>query len=246
MLKAIKVSKLIGLVTAAFIVTAISGAKPAQAAIERQNRVLLVTANLTTFGQPRLQWLYQFLDASAVSMAQLMMLPHYRSVYVLSGANATSTKWVDNLATLAGKAENKAVDSFIHLHGAPGTLYFANGAKSSASLKSSILAKNIGNRLRLLYSTACFGASHAQDLVNAGFNAASGSRGVNANSSFEYPMIMTQLGLGNTFAQAINAGNDAGMRALHDGLARTQGFTGVDSFKIIKGNTAIRLSSSAI
>ena len=236
--------KLIGLVAAALMVTSVVGAKPAQA-IEKSNRVLLVTSNLTTFGQAKLQWLYQFLDASSVTLARVMMTPHYRQIYAQTGSSATATNYVNSLASLASVAQNKAIDSFIHLHGAPGALWFASGEKSTASLRNNIIAKNIGSKLRLLYSTACFGSSHTQDFVTAGFRAASGARGVNANASFEYPVVMTRLGLGGTFAEAIAAGNDGAARAFHDSLARGQGFTGVDSFKVIRGTSSIRLTSNA-
>jgi hypothetical protein len=240
-----KTSRISKAVMGALIVMGLASAQQAQA-VEKQNRKLLIVSNLTTFGDPKLVWLYQFLDGSSVTLAQTMMAPHYASIYALTGSNATSSKFVNNAATIAGQASTKALDVFIHLHGSPGTLWFVGGEKSSSSLKNELIAKNIKDKLRLLYSTACFGSSHAQDFVGAGFNAASGSVGVNANSAYEYPVIMTQLGLGNRFSDAILAGNNQAFRTMHDNLARMQGFTNVDSYKIIRGNSAVRLSSSAL
>lgn len=239
-----KTSKIVKALLAALVLIGMANTQSAQA-VERQNRKLLVVSNLTTFGDPKLAWLYQFLDLSSVSLAQTAMLPHYERIYALVGSNATASKFVSNAGAISRAADTRALDVFVHLHGSPGTLWFAGGAKSTASLRNELKAQNLKDRLRLLYSTACYGATHAQHFVEAGFNAASGAQGVNANSPYEYPTIMARLGLGDTFATAIAAGNNQGFREFHDNLARMQGFNDVNSFKIIKGSGSVRLSSSA-
>jgi len=230
--------------TAALLALAI--AAPTASAVTKGQRALLVVSNLADQGVPKYNWLYQFLDASSVSLAQLMMSPHYARTQILAGSNASSAKFVNALTEAAKDNRNLAVDTFVHLHGSSGTLWFSDGAKSTETLGATLASKNIGGRLRLLYSTACYGSTHAQHFVNGGFKVASGALKVNANSSYEYPVIMTQWGMNQKYKTAVDAGNNAAARAMHDNAAKAAGFADANSFKTIRGNSSTRITSSAL
>lgn len=222
-----------------------SGSARAASTVSKAQRDLLVVANLSTNGDPRFQWLYQFLDGSAVVLAQMNLGPHYRKIHVVSGSNAKKASFTQQIRGLAQNSAIKALDVMVHLHGSSGRLWFQDGSRTSANIRADLQATPLSNKLRTLYSTACYGATHAQDFVSAGFKSASGARKVNANSSFEYPVILGKWALGQTFGAAITAGNDPTMRNVHDSAARMAGFNDADSFKIIKGSTGTRITSAA-
>ena len=54
--------------------------------VSKDERALLVVVNFSTGGEPRFQWLYEWMDANAVVVAELMMKPHYRHIDTLTGA----------------------------------------------------------------------------------------------------------------------------------------------------------------
>lgn len=220
-------------------------AQTAQATVLKSQRELLVVANLQTAGDPRLVWLYQFLDASAVSLAQLGLGGSYRRINVLAGSAATKNAFTNTIGSKSQSAGLQALDVFVHVHGSPGRLHFEDGSRDTDVIKSRLADLSSNNKLRLLYSTACYGRSHAQDFVDGGFKVANGARGVNANSSFEYPVIIAQWGAGQTFSTAQTLGNDANMRNIHDSGARAMGFAEADSFKVIRGSGSTRITSSA-
>ena len=141
--------------------------------------------------------------------------------------------------------QTKVLDVFLNLHGSPGTLHFDDGSITSSDLKSQLQAANLKHRLRLLYSTACYGATHAPDFVGAGFRVASGAVGVNANQLYDYPLQLYHWGTYKTYQSAVKAGNNPALMTIQDNLARAF-FDDVNSEKIIEGKKNTRITSEAI
>jgi len=214
--------------------------------VSKDERALLVVVNFSTGGEPRFQWLYEWMDANAVVVAELMMKPHYRHIDTLTGDNVTSSNFVNRIISLAQDPQTKVLDVFLNLHGSPGTLHFDDGSITSSDLKSQLQAANLKNRLRLLYSTACYGANHAPDFVGAGFRVASGAVGVNANQVYDYPLQLYHWGTYKTYESAVKAGNNPALMKMQDTLARAFFGDDVNSEKIIEGKKHTRISSEAI
>jgi hypothetical protein len=223
---------------------ALAAAAPAMA-IEKSEREVLVVANLVTNGDPRFAWLYQFLNASAVTGAQAALGLQYRAVRVLAGSNATKSAFTQTIANLTASPSLKALDVIVALHGSPETLHFQDGGRSMSSIQTG-LGNGANSKLRMLYSTACYGSSHADNFVSGGFKVATGARAVNANSPYEYPVVLGGWALGSTMAEVTALGNDAVQRGIYDSAARMAGFTDVDSFKVIRGIGTTRIHSSAL
>jgi hypothetical protein len=210
--------------------------------LTKDERALLVVANLTTYGDPRFQWLYQWLDGNAIQVAKLLLEPNYRLIATLTGPEATKANFVDRIVALAQDAQNKVLDVFIHLHGLPGELYFVEGPVKSVDLGAEIKSANL-LPLRLLYSTACYGASHAPDFIKAGFRVASGAIATCANGPYDYPAQLLTWRKGETYRQAVKAGNHPVFLMTHDAIARAFGFDDVNSEKLIEGKKLTRITS---
>lgn len=212
--------------------------------VSAEERRLLIVSNLTDFGRPELQWLYQFISKSSVTVARMILGLSYAEVSVLEGRDATVRGFVDRLSLLSRADSTKAVDVLLHLHGGDRVLWFADGPVPTPELAAAIRRRKLSDRLRLLYSTACYGGSHAQDFVDAGFCTASGARGTNANAAHDYSVQLASWALKRTYAQALKAGNKKMFCELYDGLARRIGFDDVDSRKVVKGDKDITIMSS--
>jgi len=214
--------------------------------VKRKRRVLFVVANLTTHGRKDLKWLYRWLDANALNVAMLILGALYRCVYKLMEDEVTVSNFVDSLAELAADPKIEAIDVLLHVHGGKKKLWFVEGAIATGKLADLIAARQLQNKLRLLYSTACYGANHAPDFVRAGFRVASGAVGVNANSAYDYPTQLLFWAVGSPYKAALAAGNNKLITKAYDKLARKFNFEDANSFKIAVGRKKTRITSSAI
>jgi hypothetical protein len=163
----------------------------------------------------------------------------------LTGSKATSNGFLDSIQALAQDPQTRAVDVFLVLHGLEGKLHFDDGFITSAGLKTRLQDLDLAHRLRLLYSTACYGASHAGDFVEAGFRVASGALGINANGPVDYPVQLHEWGDNKRYQTAVNAGNNRLGIWTHDAVARALGFGNVNSEKIVVGRKYTRITSEA-
>jgi hypothetical protein len=193
----------------------------------------------------RYRWLYRWLDDNAITIGKAIVAPHYRTVSLLKGNAVTRDAFVTRVRVLAKGVGTQALDVFLNLHGERDALRFADGRAKLNDLGDELAALDLGHRLRLLYSTCCWGARHAPHFVAAGFKTASGARGINANGPYDLPVQLTRWTSGATYAAAVRSANHAGMMEIHDRLARLAGFKNVDSFKEVHGTKSLRITSRA-
>lgn len=105
----------------------------------------------------------------------------------------------------------------------------------------------------MVYSTACFGLSHADDFVKAGFTAAVGAKAVNANAAAEFPLLLAQWGGGARLQDALAIADSAVTRMPLDGAAEAFAAVStprptwagqVNSTKGIVGDRTVRITTS--
>ena len=214
--------------------------------VKVQGRTLLIVANLTTHGREDLRWVYRWLDASSIHVARAILRLFYGRIHVLSGEQATASDFVDKLAELAADAQTEVVDVLLHLHGQERQLWFVEGPIPISTLRERIAEKRLQGKLRLLYSTACYGASHAPHFVASGFQVASGAIGVNANGPYDYPAQLLAWALGATYERAMKIGNNRPIAWLHDRLATRFEFKEVNSIKALAGDKRARISTRGV
>ncbi|HEY9780195.1 MAG TPA: hypothetical protein V6D09_08680 [Leptolyngbyaceae cyanobacterium] len=209
----------------------------------KDKRALLVISNLVHGGDQKWKDLYNFLDTSGVALADTLLAGQYGNYEKLTGDQATKSEFINKLSSFDADPKIKAIDVILHLHGAKGKLVFADGNVSTADLKKELIGHKINKKLRLLYSTACYGASHANDFVDAGFKAASGAVGVNTNSPYEYPIVLTMWASGSKFREAIAVGENPSIRVPTDVAAKLAGFPDADSDKTLCGDSNISINT---
>lgn len=111
-------------------------------------------------------------------------------------------------------------------------------AQPKQALQVRTLSPQQRGRLRLVYETACFGASHAIGWRKLGFDFVAGARGVHTDSACSFPTFLGWWHNGCSFAECVDAANRADRNQSWDAWAKKQGFSCVDSQRLLRGNGA--------
>ena len=211
-------------------------------------RRLVVASATTLTGRKNLAWLYQFIDVAGAVVADQLLKDKYAKVTYLRGAEVTSDGIVGALRTAAAAPGIAAVDLVLMVHGlktAQVVLAAPGGGKvdvAAADLAAAIAAAVPAGRLRLCYSTACYGATHNDAWLAAGFRAAIGARQTNANSATELPTLLSMWRDGHTVKDALARGEDPLTRIPADQLARFVGkFKDANSDKVLVGDPSLTI-----
>jgi hypothetical protein len=214
--------------------------------METSERALVLISSLTPAGKAKLKTLYRGLGAVSVELADLMLRPQYGRVRMLTDRAATRPAFVKAINQVAAQTQIDAVDVIVVLHGSPGRLIFDDGNGKGESVDVRDLSLDLSparSKLRILYSTACYGLSHAQAFVDAGFDAACGAIGECANGPVEYPQVLSMWSHGHTFKDSVNKGDDPSTRKIFDAAAWLSGFHDANSDKEIKGDLTVTIDS---
>lgn len=188
-------------------------------AVGKNKRALVAVINVQDNVAQNVRWLYQFIDASGALFAELLAM-NYGKYEKLVGGNATKTRFINVLTSLRDDTAIEAIDVLVMLHGLDKRLVFVDDTYHTSELSTQIRDLNLTKKLRLLYSTACYGLSHADDFVNAGFSAAVGAKKVNANAAAEVPVLFTRWATGARLRDAVAEGESPVTRVPLDRVAK--------------------------
>jgi hypothetical protein len=208
--------------------------------IRTNERALLVISELS---DEKHAALYEFVEKSGIALA-LSLAIQYRKITVLSGKNAESHDFIAGLRSLADEKHVQKIDVFSFIHGNPNKMYFKNGMKSSDSISAEIAKLDVGKKLRMYMTTACYGATHAEDMLRAGFNCAAGPKGVNANSAVMLPEFLALWGTGSSFKTCIDESQNPSLSKPFEDKAKQMGFSDVDSTQHLYGNGSVRITTN--
>ena len=205
--------------------------------IAKENRVLVVINWLSSGDH---DYLYRFIEASGRGTIQAILGDDYLRIVKLYGTKATFTGLIEALRKEGAKRSVHRIDLIVMLHGLPGKLVFKDGRKATSEVCEAIKELGLAAKLRLLYNTSCFGDSHSQHFLRAGFDTAIGSKKVNANAAVEFPLLLSLWQFNNTIEQCL-----APTRPLTgpaDAAAKAYGFltnaswkNDVNSTKVLRG-----------
>jgi hypothetical protein len=233
-----------------------TAASKATSVAQSQRQAVLFVADLSSGATGLEKGFYQFVTFAAVALGQTFLPSHYNEVTVVQGPAATLGGLVSALAGATSHSNILAVDLVFVTHGLSNQVEFADGLKSMTTVQNAItsgLSSAQRAKLRVVFSTACFGATHRAAWIAAGFKAASGSLGIYADSATSYPTFLHSWWQGETFGQAVNDANQVdALFHVNDNLAKTYFNTQgnatfanqVNSTRVTSGNTGLTLASS--
>jgi hypothetical protein len=211
--------------------------------VEKSERALVVVTYLAGEGREDWQKLYEGLDTALPNFTLSILGPRYEHCTLLTRADGSRRNLLNALQQYAGRSEIEAIDVIVNVHGGSGTLTFSDGLVASEILGDEIQRLNISAKLRLCYSTACYGASHCPDMLRAGFDVAIGATAINASSASEYPLFLGQWALGRDVAASLSVADTPATRGPADDAARLS-FSDVNSKKQLFGNGGVTISRS--
>ena len=244
--------KLVILVVLAVAALAPAAAEAATPVSKAQRELIIVSPDLSQ-GDAIERGLYDVIEWSGVGLATATLALRYNVVHILKDGAATRAGFVGKLDDVSGKTSVRAVDVIFLTHGLDANVLFSNGEFTMNSVRDRILANlTTGQRakLRMLFSTACFGGSHRLAWRAAGFKTVSGSREVYADSAASYQPFLTSWLAGLNFGLSVTAANAAGATSPWDGIASTwllskgnQFWDDVDSFRLTSGTTSLTIAT---
>lgn len=230
-----------------------TGPAPTVAVSKEQRDAVVFLANLAPIEQPAKAF-YEFVAFSAEG-AVTVLTPVYRRVHLVKGRSATLAALVSTLNAAASDPSVKAVDLIFVTHGLSDKVVFSPDARVSMYVVRQAILSGLSSadraKLRAVFSTACYGASHRGDWTGAGFNVVSGSRKIYADSALSYGAFLAAWASGQSFASAIGIANGSDPLDAQDQAAtpvlRQFGFSeeeakDVDSFRVISGTGALTIN----
>ena len=166
--------------------------------------------------------LYEFVEVATEKLTRSILAGSYRTVTFVKGENATLRGLVDALVMAARPTSVEAVDLIFSTHGSTSAVTFAEGLVSEDDLRRALLAMpaEVRTKLRICFSTACYGATHVDTWRAGGFSDASGAKGIYADSAVSYAPFLTAWAAELTFAEAVAAANAADIGDIADKAAR--------------------------
>lgn len=196
---------------------------------------------------------YEFVEFNAIALATATLGTRYNAVHIVRGTAATRNGLASKLNEIASRTAIRAVDLVFVTHGLDNEVTLADGSWTIGEVRDRIQALlTVADRakLRMVFSTACFGGSHRLGWREAGFRTVSGSREVYADSAASYLPFLSAWALGGTFGASVTAANAAGLPSGWDQAAalwfaaRGSAFANqVDSFRLTSGSTGLTIST---
>lgn len=214
--------KIVRLLFCVITYLAFAGFANAASISKNQRNAVVFVANLAQ-GSSLEQTFYNFVQFAAATIAQGSLGPTYNHVTTVQGSSATLSQLHAALKSEANRSGSKAVDLIFVTHGLSNEVLFSDGKKSMSTVSQAIvdnLSSTQRSKLRIVFSTACFGASHRSAWTNAGFKAASGSAGIYADSATSYPAFLGSWVVGTKFSDAVGLANAADPLRVSDNAAK--------------------------
>jgi hypothetical protein len=207
--------------------------------IEKSQREVIHLITLSHDGMDAAdELLYEGIEFGAALTSTSFLSSNYSKSHVLEKGQATLDNLCRQLETITSKSSIRAVDLIFSAHGLDGRVdFYPNVATSMGQVEEALLRIPNANRrkLRMLFSTACFSASHNEAWLRTGFEVVSGSIGVYADSLLSFPAFLSLWVGGATFKTAIDAANATDPLRIQDNLA-IQKFEAAAREKRAEGN----------
>jgi len=199
--------------------------------------------------------MYEFIELSSRGIAATLLGPVYNRIQVLQGNDATLAQFQAALSRAAASAGTAAVDVLLNLHGSDQqTIPFKEAEYSVAAMQTALsgIPAPLRRKFRTVFSTACFGETHLGMWTGVGFDVASGSRGIYADSALSFGPMLGRWASEGTFGEAIQLANtvglpaDAAARAFYQAHGPAGNASCVNSRRAIVGHETTRIYSTPV
>jgi len=216
----------------------------ARADVPVGDRALVVIANLSSRGAAILRGMYRNEEWKAVRVAVSETNGYYRQVRVIYPQEATRGNFLGALEDLELDPTVKVIDVVTYLHGQREKICFKDTpdcyAMTDLAREIRDLRSDGGHgphKLRALYSDACWGKTHTDEWIQAGFKVVAGAIGQDANKTIDLKKFLRAWTDGATYRRSIQKANSAWYAKPLDWII------GGNSRKVMVGNGDLTLDS---
>jgi len=166
--------------------------------------------------------LYEFIEVATEGLTRSILGGSYRNITFVKGANATLEGLIKALTEAARPSGVEAVDLIFSTHGSTDKVVLAEGPMRESVLGEALsdMPEAVRAKLRMCFSTACYGETHTDTWLAAGFTDAAGARGMYADSAVSYAPFLTAWAAERSFREAVAAANAADVGDIADSAAR--------------------------
>ena len=199
---------------------------------------------------------YQAVEKAAYLGAVTILSPVYAHVFQVEGSEATLVALRNALNAATTGSTAQAVDLIFVTHGLNNNVVFAGNHSVPITTVRDDLTSHLSiaqrQKLRIVFSTACFGSSQRTGWIQSGFKTADGSLGVYADSASSYVPFLTAWALGQSFGSAVTIANLADPFHFWDGIANATflantPFAGqANSTRVISGNSGLTIDGNPV
>ena len=164
----------------------------------------------------------------------------YEEVIILNKSRATRENFLSELQRINKSSSIKRIDVIFYLHGfGPQSRYGSSlcfvgePCTPTKDLSKQILdhVDHRTDKLRMVYSDACWGADHMTDLESAGFKTVAGAIGVDSNHSADLRRFLSYWVEGKSFQDSIDYANAFKLTPTFDRIIKDG-----NSFKVVAGD----------
>ncbi|MBR9861007.1 hypothetical protein GYB22_09750 [bacterium] len=212
--------------------------------MKRSNRALVRVSFLSPVGKINF---YSLVEILGLWTSSLLLFWRYKRIVTLKFKGADYDSFISTFNQLSENEELKSIDCLIMIHGVENKLIFYHPEKKKNKdfipmdqIKKDLFKNTDSSKLNLLYSTACYGASHNEKFIESGFNYSIGSIAVNTNAATEFPLFLILWSFGVSAKRAIQISNP-GYR-IFDRIANLVKYKDTNSKKKMEGNPMTSIS----
>ncbi len=224
---------------------------PPSATVTKAKRDLIHMISLAPQVSSDLRLFYETIEMASEVTTKAILGSFYRKIHIVKGSDATLAGLVAKLRSVSSRAGTQAVDLIMSPHGSNKSISFHDAASPIKDVRDEILTipADCRKKFRTMFSTACYGASHLDGWIQSGFEAASGSNLIYADSLVSFPAFLSAWAAGRSFGDAVAAANASDIGDFQDERARAffrlrgnDSFADkVDSHRQAKGDCDIKI-----
>lgn len=214
------------------------------AEVPKERRELIVIANLSDRSNWLLRGMYRNEEWKAIRVTTQYTTDVYQRVHVIYPEEATKENFLNRIEDLEMNPTIDAIDVVIYLHGkrekicfidTPDCYPMTDMAKDIKNLRSD--SGGAPRKLRALYSDACWGKSHNDEWIDAGFKVVAGSIDQDANKTADLKKFLKSWTRGGTYKASLKKANSLWYLKPMDWVI------GGNSHKVMQGAGEIRMTT---
>jgi len=194
----------------------------------------LVIAHLGNKTKKSQRWSYSIVEWFGIFTAKIILKNTYKKMIVCNAKSASITEIKREVELLP---QHESLDIILNVHGLKTGIFLFENEFIPISTFCELFKQH---KLRLVYSTACYGKYHLQEWANVKAKSAIGAAAVNGNALTEYPFFLYYWKKEHFSEVALQKSSFIKLNQLQDIIARKIfGFKEVNSSKTILGKAHI-------